>query len=85
MASGWGLTSPSDEEGPPEGSVPALKLQYIWLEVMSLSDCNEMADRVNKIEICKQEIKFPDGKATSNVTLCVSTPANPKRTVEHGE
>ena len=81
MASGWGLTQPSDEEGP---KLSAVKLQYIWLEVMSLSDCDEMAGRVNKMEKCKLE-GLQDGKAISNVTLCVSAPANPKRTVEQGE
>ena len=84
MASGWGLTYPRDEERPPEGSGKAVQLQYIWLEVMSLSDCNEVAARVNKMEKCKLK-GLLDENVISNVTLCVSAPANPKRTVEKGE
>ena len=84
LTSGWGLTQPSEEKSFLEGKGQAVELQFVWLEVMSLSDCSDMVNRVKKSEECKREWTG-DGTATSNVTLCVLTTGNPKKGVESGE
>ena len=83
MASGWGLTQPRDKETFWEGAGNAVKLQFVWLKVMSLSDCNDLVDRVQKNEECKDD-STGDGTAVSNSTLCVLTRGNPKKGVEQG-
>ena len=86
MASGWGLTQPNDEESFLEGAGQAVELQFIWLEVISLSDCNDLAMKSSNHEKCKQQFEFgKNSKVTSNLTLCVVTPGNPKKGVEKGK
>ena len=88
MASGWGLTHPIDElEGLPR---LAVKLQFIWFKVISLSTCNDLA--LQECETVsgskKSGSKGSDKKesqVTTNLTLCVVNPGNPKKGVEIGE
>ena len=86
MASGWGLTKPSDQVGLLEGKGLAIELQFIWLKVISLSDCDELAVKVANDEQCtKRPDEIKNKQLTSNLTLCVVRPGNPTRGTEQGE
>ena len=84
MASGWGNLEPLD--GDSEKRIGAKELQFIWIKVVSLSDCNDLAMKAKQDEKCTMMSSFDNekNKATSNLTLCVVNPGNPKKGVESG-
>ena len=85
MASGWGDLEPLD--GDADKRRYAKELQFIWIKVVSLSDCNDLAIKAKQDDKCTMMPSFDNekNKATSNLTLCVVNPGNPKKGVESGE
>ena len=84
MASGWDVTQPIDEESVLEGAGLAVELQFIWLKVISLSDCNDLAVKYSNNEKCSK-LMGEYSQVTTNLTLCVVNPGNPKRGPESGK
>ena len=84
MASGWGITQPIDEESYLEGAGPAVELQFIWIQVISLSDCNDLAVKYSNNEKCSK-LMGEYWQVTTNLTLCVVSPGNPMKGPELGK
>ena len=83
LASGWDLDVPFDVNLG-KGALPK-ELQFVWQKVISLKDCNELAFKAANDEKCTIINKMKYHQVTSNLTLCVNDPGNPKRGGEQGE
>ena len=83
LASGWGHDVPFDVDLG-KGALPN-ELQFIWQKVISLKDCNELAFKSANDEKCTMVNMNEEIQVTSNVTLCVNSPGNPKIGAEKGE
>ena len=53
--------------------------------MISLKDCNDLAFKSANDEKCTMIKMSKDDQVTSNLTLCVNKPANPKRGTEKGQ